>query len=241
MKLVSLNLEGKRHLDKALPFLESESPDIISLLEAPEDLTFWLKDRQYETTFAPMTIRTQSGEVFTEGVIVASKTPQLTEVFYYHKRTPEPVHYVHDDKRGTIAHPVLFSTINTLRLATTHFTWNPVGEVADENQIHDMEALLSYLNTQPSHIFCGDLNIPRHHNHLYDLLIRHYQDAIPESYASSLDRNLHRVGSVPELSKLFDSFMVDYVFTQPPFTATDTRLQFGVSDHAAVVTTFGVQ
>ena len=82
---------------------------------------------------------------------------------------------------------------------------------------------------------CGDFNIPRHYNPLYDELTKYYVDNIPLSYISSLDPTLHYAGSHPDKKMLFDSYMVDYIFTQTPYTATDVRLEFSISDHAGVV------
>jgi endonuclease/exonuclease/phosphatase family metal-dependent hydrolase len=237
MKLISLNLEGKRHLDTALPFLDAEAADVLCLMEASQDLEPWLTEQGYFVTFAPMVIRTQDGRQFPDGVMLASKEEHTAEVFYYHQATPEITHYNKEDKRETIAHPVIFASIGEQHIATTHFTWNPVGETADENQTTDLAKLLAYLQTKPAHVLCGDFNIPRHHNRLYEELLKHYADMIPASYASSLDAKYHRAGADPELQKLFRDFMVDYVLTQPPYEASDVRLQFDVSDHAAVIAT----
>jgi endonuclease/exonuclease/phosphatase family metal-dependent hydrolase len=47
----------------------------------------------------------------------------------------------------------------------------------------------------------------------------------------------HRIGHLPEKQNLFTDYMVDYVFTQAPYTAHDVELVFDLSDHAAVVAT----
>jgi endonuclease/exonuclease/phosphatase family metal-dependent hydrolase len=235
MKLISLNLEGKRHLDVALPFLETQSADIICLMEAPEDIQLWLVERGYFVTFAPMVNRTQDGLQFADGVLLASKQEHIPEVFYYYRPTAEITQYDKNNKRGTIAHAVIFASIGNFNLATTHFTWNPIGETADQNQTTDLTTLFEYLHAKPPHILCGDFNIPRHYNVLYEGIIKQYTDTIPASYNSSLDANHHRSGKNPDLQKLFDHFMVDYLFTQSPYEVSDVRLQFDVSDHAAVV------
>jgi len=235
MKLISLNLEGKRQLDTALPWLEKETADIICLMEAPEDLQPWLAERGYITTFAPMTFRKQDGQQFYEGLILASKAVHTADIFYYHQPSTDIIPHDRKEKRNTISHPVIFASIGNLHIATTHFTWNPAGETADENQTTDLVKLLKYLHSKPSHILCGDLNIPRHYNILYEELIKHYTDVVPQQYRSSLDKKLHRLGDNPDKQKLFTHFMVDYIFTQPPFAATDVQLQFNLSDHAAVI------
>jgi len=235
MKLVSLNLEGKRQLNTALPFLETEAADVVCLMEAARDMQPWLEARGYFVTFAPMTHRNQDDQQFESGVMFASKRAHSAEIFYYRQPTTKIVQYDRADKRGTISHPVIFALVDNYYLATTHFTWNPVGETADEYQTTDLAALLAYLHTKPPHLLCGDFNIPRHYNVLYEEIIKQYVDTVPASYNSSLDADHHRAGKSPDLQKLFTHFMVDYLFTQSPYQVSDVRLQFDVSDHAAVL------
>lgn len=140
-----------------------------------------------------------------------------------------------------IKHGVLYADIlcndGLFKIATTHFTWTPQGEAPSEEQVLSMKAFLEKMQNMEPHIICGDFNIPRTENVLYGELTKHYTDAVPATYASSLDPSLHTLGNTPEKRHLFESFMVDYVFTQPPYTASDVRLEFGLSDHAAVVAT----
>lgn len=235
IKLISLNVEGAKHLDRVLPFLIKEQPDAIALLEAPEFFAVMLSNLGYHTSFAPMMIRTQGDQVFQEGVLIASRKPHDSHPHYYYRANPDIVPFVKDDKRNSISHVALHAEIDGVHLVATHFTWNPSGEAADVHQKHDMQMMLKYLAQLPPHILCGDMNIPRAENELYDVLCGRYTDNVPATYHTSLDRNLHRLGNDSDLSKLFDRFMVDYVFTQDAYAATDVRLEFGVSDHAAVV------
>jgi len=235
MKLISLNLEGKHHLDTVLPFLETESADVVCLTEAAQDMQPWLEARGYFVTFAVMVHRNHDGLQFESGVMLASKSAHTAEIFYYRQPATGIMQFEKDNKRGTISQAAIFATIGDFNLATTHFTWNPVGETADENQTTDLAALLAYLRTKPPHILCGDFNIPRHYNVLYKELITQYTDTVPTSYSSSLDAVHHRAGKSPDLQKLFTHFMVDYLFTQAPYQVSNVRLQFDISDHAAVL------
>ncbi len=70
---------------------------------------------------------------------------------------------------------------------------------------------------------------------LYPRLVRDYRDEMPAGIRSSLDPGRHRLGSDPDKQDLFETFLVDYVLTRPPYRARDVRLAFGVSDHAAVM------
>jgi len=84
------------------------------------------------------------------------------------------------------------------------------------------------------------MNTPRGINPSYPDLVAHYTDHIPPAYTSSLDRALHRLGTNPEKTQLFDSFMVDYLLSTPEFITNDVRLQFGLSDHAGIVAEVGL-
>lgn len=237
MKLISLNLEGKRHLGTALPFLEEEKPDCVALMEVSKDTEIWMKERGYHTTVSPMTRVTQDGSQFEIALLFGSLEPHTaTSHYYYHPNNNGIIDIIQEDIRGSVAHPIIFASVQNFNIAATHFTWNPQGEIADINQKTDLASLLSYLKNKPPHILCGDFNIPRHLNSLYNVLIEHYKDAIPAEYKSSLDKNLHRLGNIEEHNNIFNSFMVDYVFTQPPYSTSNTRLEFGISDHAAIVT-----
>ncbi len=235
MKLISLNVEGCLHLDLVKQFFENQEADTICLTESPEELTDWFDNLGYQQTFVPMCIKFHNGQPYQEGLLVASKASHQAEVIPYFTPTTEVVIYDHDKRRETQRHVVLYIETDEINIATTHFTWNPVGEIADDHQIEDMKNMLTALQPKPAHILCGDLNIPRKINHLYDDLTKYYIDNIPPEFNSSLDITLHRSGETPELKKLFDNFMVDYLFTQSPFVAENTKLVFGMSDHAAVV------
>lgn len=241
MKLISLNLEGKRHLETTLPFIENEQPDCVALMEATADTQSWLQDRGYTTTFSPMADISQDGVNFEIGLLFASKdTHTATTHYYYRPELDKDLILKETYPHIEISHPVIFANVQNINIAATHFTWNPNGETADSYQTHDLRALLSHLESKPPHILCGDFNIPRRINNLYNELVKHYKDEIPAEYESSLDINLHRLGKDPNNQNVFKNFMVDYLFTQPPYKASNTRLEFGVSDHAAIVTTIDI-
>ncbi|MEZ4195323.1 MAG: endonuclease/exonuclease/phosphatase family protein [Candidatus Paceibacterota bacterium] len=237
-KLISLNVEGKKHYDLILPFISQEKPDVLALMEATRETESWLQNQGYQTTYAPITLKSDDGANYEIGLLFASQHLHTAVTHYYHYPNPEGM--VLADRNNiynTVANPVILAKVKELgiNVATTHFTWSPQGEVADLNQTTSLKALLTFLKNQSPHILCGDFNIPRFQNSLYDELTKYYTDTIPKDYASSLDRERHRLGNIPTHNNLFKSFMVDYLFTQPPYKASNVRLQFGVSDHAAVL------
>lgn len=243
MKVISLNMEGKKHYDTVSDFLATEKADVVCLQEAPEEFRANLKDQGYQSTFELMFLRPQTDdEPYREGLIMATKQPFFSWNVYYNKPNSMLQTFDSNDKHNTSWQSVLYNEVmfedSIYLIGTTHFTWTPKGETPNEDQLEDIKTLLDIAKEQPPHMLCGDFNIPRHINHLYDDLIKMYEDEIPVTYQSSLDKNLHRKGDDPSKEKMFTDFMVDYFFTtKPPYDMADVRMEFGVSDHAAIVGT----
>ena len=122
----------------------------------------------------------------------------------------------------------------TYKIATTHLPDTEDG-LETEFQIRSINNLLQCLDQENPHLICGDFNIPRGYNSLYNNICNNYQDNIPTNYKSSLDRTLHHMGNKIIDQPIFDEYMVDYIFTKIPYETKDVRLEFGISDHAGVV------
>jgi endonuclease/exonuclease/phosphatase family metal-dependent hydrolase len=242
MKLVTLNVEGTLHRQTVFPYLKSLEADVICLQEADESYKAFLEDLSYQTYFLPRCLKIQNGIEYIDGELLASRFPTAFSGFYYYK--PSEVlmlenHKESTDKR-TNRQGVVVGTIRSPKgeeytIGTTHFTWTPEGAIANQAQINDMATFLNYVRTLGPHVMCGDFNIPRHHNRLYDDLMKLYLDTVPAQYTSSVDKTIHKRGDDPSKAHIFSDYMVDYIFTQPPFEASNVRLEFGLSDHAAVV------
>lgn len=241
LKLISVNMEGERHFPRILSLIKSENPDIICLQECPESFQRYLHDLGYRSDFLPMMHKIQNDVEYVEGIVFASKVPFATTHKYYYQPDyelplqpiPTPKHQMH--------HGYIMATLEheseLYHLATTHIMDTPDG-MPTEHQTQGVKKLLSLLQTEKSHVICGDFNIPRGYNPLYDEFTKSYIDTIPQEYTSSLDRNLHRLGKTNNLNvPIFDIYMVDYLFSKPEYTVHDIRLQFGTSDHAAIVAT----
>jgi len=240
-KLFQCNIEGQNHLVRIKDFIISYQPDIICSQEADQVMISILNDLGYQTEFLPIIKRQQSAGDIEEGVVLAAKILHSSKAVYYY--LPENGLQVqnHARHRETTAHGYITGTIeleNSLyKITTTHFTWTQRGDIACQNQKTDMPALLNKLAAEAPHILCGDMNIPRHFNPLYQKLTEYYVDAVPTSYKSSLDATFHRLGKILSRQHLFTNFMVDYIFTQAPYTASDVQLHFGLSDHAGITAT----
>jgi exonuclease III len=239
MKIISVNIEDFKHEKTVFEFLTREDADVVCLQEFPHVWCEKLETLGYHTSFAPMCLRSSDPRSLS-GLALASKSPQQTESHYYYKSAAEITIY-RSRIQETIAHPVIIGTVahndTMYTIATTHMIVTLDGKENDQQRA-GMEKLLSILEAQPPHIVCGDFNMPRGHNTLYELVTEKYSDTIPTIYRSSLDKSLHRLGDVKNLDQpIFDEYMVDYIFTQPPYSASNVRLEFGISDHAAVVAT----
>lgn len=237
-KIITLNIETNKHYGTVLPFLDKESPDILCLQEAPEQFTQELVKRGYKTAYAPMLLKNISGIEMSIGLMIASKHSfSHTKNYYHHNESTITLHN-RNASAETIAIPYLLAEIEIegviFPIATTHMIDTDHG-IEDQTQIEITKKLLALISKESPHIFCGDFNMPRGYNRLYSEMTERYQDNVPLHYKSSLDRNLHKLGNKILDEPIFDIYMVDYIFTQPPYTASHVRLQFGVSDHAAVI------
>lgn len=239
LKLINVNIEKDKHYDTVLAFLDKEKPDVICMQEVPEVFLSHFKELGFYTEFAPIFDEVLNGEKHTIGVAIVSKHKFAARPQYYHRSSNDLKILNTDDYAGTYAGVYLFANINIdggdFNIATTHAPKSPDGK-EDDLQTKCLNIALRQLSKEDPHIICGDFNMPRGYNKLYEEFIKQYSDTIPARYTSSLDRSIHRLGNVPNLNApIFDIYMVDYVFTQPPYIASEVRLEFGISDHAAVI------
>lgn len=238
LKLISVNIETNKHYATVVPFLEKEQADVVCLQEAPETFSATLQGLGYHTAFEPMCLKDISEGVVAMGILIASKTPFRSYSVYYHEPVKETVLYNSEHTEDFLRIPYLVAEVqyenDTYNILTTHLIDTKAGK-EDEVQIRIFENLLKQLVQEVDHVICGDFNMPRGYNALYPLMTQTYQDTIPPQYKSSLDRNLHRLGNVDIPEKIFDEYMVDYIFTKGSYIAEDVRLEFGISDHAAVI------
>lgn len=241
MKLITLNVEIDRHYDTVWPFLDTESPDVICLQEATDIYINGLIERGYHVASLPRVKKLSLvGDELVDSVLIATKRPHKADTWHYYHPGGELQLENKADRRetnrqGLVAATFTDETGTSYTVLTTHFTLGLDDATASHEQEEDMEKLLKYTNSLSPHIFAADLNIPRQHNALYSSLIARYIDAIPPHEPTSMDRDFHTLGSDPEKSFIFDSCMVDYILTQPQYKARNVRLQFGISDHAAVI------
>jgi exonuclease III len=229
IKLIQLNVEGDKHLDKILPFLRQENPDVICLQEFSETaFNLFKKELSMEGVLAPMS--REEGVIF--GASILTKLPiQTSDYQYYYK--PEEELLGGERYEGDLGwlHCALVradvvSGDDVFTVTTTHFPKNHVGKEVSDFQRELQVSITKMLNSIPELIFTGDTNCPRG-TEIFDNWATIYKDNIPKDAVTSLDKNLHRAGYLP--------YMVDALFTTPHYEVVDIKLVDGVSDHLAVV------
>lgn len=233
LKLISINIEGHKHLDLVLPFLREQKPDVVCLQEVYEpDFNMFAEALDMKGHFAPMTLiqlDKKTGPRLPWGIALLTKLPftDMRGRYYFGNRESVPIN---NNNTDTI-YKVLVSCVvkkdgADYCVGTTHFTWTPNG-MPNENQRRDMPNFLAAAAERPEIIFCGDLNAPRGRE-MFAIIAKHYIDHIPPEYVTSIDGNIHREG--PGLH-----YMVDGLFSTPHYGTRNVRLVSGVSDHCAIV------
>lgn len=217
MKLISLNIEGDKHLRQVISFLQKEKPDVICLQEVYEkDIPILSLGKQ--TTFIPM-----GKNKNIVGVALVSSLPHDSTHHFYVGEGTIPSHHAANDVDRVLVKARIYSGTKIFTIATTHFTWSADGKTTSQ-QLADLARLLSFL--QEEMILCGDFNAPRG-DQIYQELLKHFKDNIPANVTTTLDPQLHRAGPLP--------YVVDYLWTTPTYLVRNIKLVPGVSDHQAIV------
>lgn len=242
LRLVSLNIERSKHLDRVVPFLERTTPDVVCIQELLEHDLLRISSAigASDHIFSPMSrLMTEvPGAVYGTGVFSRFSIVAQGEQYYVGEAgaLPEsdpsdPLTY--NDENRTITWIDIEKDGVSFRVATTHFTWTPNGQ-PDDRQRQDMKAMLQELEGRGEFVLAGDFNAPRG-GEIFAMLAGKYKDNIPLRYKTSIDVALHRAGKLrPE--ELADK-MVDGLFSTPGSVVSGVELVAGVSDHMAIVAT----
>lgn len=239
LKLVSVNIERSKHINRIIPFLKKERPDVLCLQELLEqDITRFEEVFDDRCFFTPMNRESSGGHL---GIGIFSRFGfSFSSSYQYGGKEGDLAIFSFNDKEDKYAtqrYVLAIADVShnnvTYRIGTTHFVWTPNGQ-PDDHQRTDIKRLLILLKDRGDIVFGGDFNAPRG-GEIFSILAGHYRDNVPQRYATSLDVSLHRTGALrPE--ELADK-MVDGLFSTPAYAVSDVRLEFGVSDHAALVAT----
>lgn len=245
MKLISLNIEGHRHLaERTIPFLLNGKPDVVCLQEVfAVDFPHLKHALGMDGLFIPMATVDkvsihQSHALGEWGVALLSKIPgTLFDAATYVTKPGKPIPIFFDQGDPNSMNRVLaWATVpvgdsnNSYTIATTHFTWSPKGSYTQE-QADTLQDLLQLTQKLPPHILCGDFNSPRiaGENNAFAQLAKVYTDTIPPEVTTSLDGQWHKAGQL--------ELMVDGLFSSAEYKVSNVEVVGGVSDHKALVAT----
>lgn len=233
LRVISVNIEFDRHLDRVLPFLKKEKWDVLLINEfLATDVPTFETELEEDCFFVPQMKLAHQNAVIPLGHGVFSRLPTLYkdeqyagplgEIQDFDERTP-------DTQLATQKNFLVTAEVNQdgvfYKIGLTHFPWTPDGE-ADNIQRVCAKALLETVGREGEMALFGDFNAPRG-KEIFSLFTEKLKDNIPLEYQTSLDENLHRKGKL--------TLMVDGCFTTSEYVASDVELRFGVSDHAAVL------
>ena len=228
LSLVSVNIEGDRHLDRVLPFLAERAPDVVCVQELFEKDVPHFESAIGSGVFVPMTRHRPT----LQGIGIFSVFLGRSQSFHYAGGSEDLVNFDttsmearHRTQRRVLLTAEITKDGVLFKIGTTHFTWTPDGE-ADEYQRADLAGLFTSLEHEDEIVFCGDFNAPRG-KEIFSAIAARYHDNIPPHYTTSLDSALHRAGPLP--------YMVDGLFSTPGYAVTNVELVCDVSDHCAIV------
>ncbi len=234
LRLASINIEGERHLEEVLNFLQEFKPDVVCFQEIIDSRVSYFEEKlQMKGLYLPMVkdhvdvkdLNSPIG-VYGVGLFTSLNVVSSRQAYYYGDKMDLQMNASGDEsvvKRGFIEAVVLKAGAR-FTIATTHFTRTPDGSTSDK-QREDLKNLLSFFKDGQELILCGDFNAPRGEE-IFGNLAQIYTDNIPGEYDSSLDSKLHRVGHL--------KLMVDVLFSTRHYKVTDAKLSEGVSDHKAI-------
>ncbi len=238
MKVISLNIEAHKHLDKVIPFLKKEQPDVVNLQEVFKvDAPVLAQALEKDFQFLPMTNVTSSnmhnpdplGEIGNVQLFPAGKATTYSRYYVGHGEKYLPIFFKDANPNSTwrgVSWIKIVEAGVTYTLATTHFTWSPKGETT-ELQLEHFKALSKILDIIGDCILTGDFNAPRGRE-IFTSLSTRYKDNIPTEVTTTIDGQFHKAGNL--------EYVVDGFFSTPKYLVRNVQVVGGVSDHKAIIT-----
>ncbi|MEO1609885.1 MAG: endonuclease/exonuclease/phosphatase family protein [Pseudomonadota bacterium] len=234
MRILSLNIEGPKHLDRVVPFLNSQCPDIACLQELSDsDIPTILSQTNLKKChFVAMARHPALQPDQRGGVGIFSRYPFIATnhlTYAGQGKGDRVVDLANEETRFRTCRYVVALVkldINGIifRIGTTHFPWTSNGQPTSF-QWQAAHNLISLLNDQPI-VLTGDFNAPRG-GPIFELLAEKWTDWIPPYITTSLDPELHYAAPL--------ELMVDGLFTSPHYQANSVAFHDGLSDHQAII------
>ncbi len=248
MKLLTLNIEGHKHLDLVSQLIATEQPDVLCLQEifesdAPQLQQALHEPNQYAVAFsanADVVVENQYGiapmgywgvALIVRRAFLQDETTSFRRQYYVGSEEVVPEFTGPHSPRRSLLVAQLAVADQAFAVATTHFTWTPNGQSSPQ-QHRDVKQLKVNLSNFNRYIFCGDCNAPRGGD-IYAQLSEGLIDHVPSDVLTTLDHTFHYAGML--------NLVVDGVWSTPDISSIKTRVVGGVSDHKAIVVEFALQ
>lgn len=233
LKLLTLNIEHDRHLERVAHTIAAHLPDIVCLQEVFEkDCLKLAAPGGYEVKYAISTLMPEgdagNSSPRSWGVAVLTRVPVHNQTVAYYADDPRiRIFNEPNDPRRLVVMTELHHEGRTYKIGTTHFTWSMGGETTDEQRA-DFARLKQVLLPYPDYVLCGDFNAPRGRD-LFALFTDELGliDHLPPNITTTLDPQLHNAGPL-ELA-------VDTIFSTPEYRVTDVQVLEGISDHKGIL------
>jgi endonuclease/exonuclease/phosphatase family metal-dependent hydrolase len=230
IKLLTLNIESDRHLDRVEAVIAEHLPDVVCLQEVLEpDCARLASAGGYDVKFTVSAHRPDwRGAHRHWGVAVMCRVPvRSRSEHYYSEDLRIPVVREPNDVCRVVVVTELEYQGRPYRIANTHFTWSPDGHII-ELQRDDFARLKRALSAYPDYVLCGDFNAPRGRE-MFGMFVDELglTDHLPASVTSTLDPQFHRVSTL--------QLVVDTIFSTPQYRVTQTRVLEGISDHKGIL------
>lgn len=234
ISLLSLNIEGDKHLHLVEPFLRTRAPMVVMMQEVHEAASSTLAScGNYDFRYIPMSSYING---WRKGLLVMwdkslTCVSVTTHTYYAYPDASQPREKRTPNERDRILVVVTLSNGDKVyRFATTHFIWTPDGK-PDQLQHTALETLLKVLveyNDAHGILLAGDFNAPRGLA-IFDTLATHYKDNIPKEVTTTIDQHLHRAKGL--------KLVVDGLFSSQNYNVSTVEVVDGVSDHMAILAT----
>ena len=233
LKLLTLNIEQDRHLDRVAQTIATHLPDIVCLQEVFEkDCAKLAAVGGYQVKYAISTLMPEGTAGNTSprswGVAVLTRVQLINQTVAYYSDDPRiRIFDAPNDLRRMVVMTELQHEGRFYRFGTTHFTWSMAGATTEE-QLADFARLKRVLLPYSDYVLCGDFNAPRGG----ELFARFTDelgliDHLPPNVTTTIDPQFHYAGAL-ELA-------VDTIFSTPEYSVTDVQVLEGISDHKGIL------
>jgi endonuclease/exonuclease/phosphatase family metal-dependent hydrolase len=233
VKLITLNIEQDKHLERVIPFLEKEKADIICLQEVfASDFDYIRKRLSMTSYFCPMgyidnkIYPTGSKKDGLLGMMILSNLICSKPKADYYENENCPILTPNGITDRILFRSAFYKNGEIFNVGNTHFTWSPKGEVSDL-QKESFNRLKKILEKMDDFILCGDFNAPREKEVFNSFLKEGFRDNLPQNISSTIDARYHRNKNL--------SYAVDNIFSKGAYDVSNVRIADGLSDHKAII------